>query len=152
MKNKKQQGFTLIELMIVVAIIAILSAFAVPAYQNYTKKATLAEFPKVSAAMKLAVELCAHENAADATSFKTNCVSTGSHVPAKIAGLNNISIEAVGAASGGINVIAKAEAVKGPIKVNEKYIMNAAYADAGLTWTAKCLDSLGADQIDYCPN
>ncbi|MEA9705270.1 pilin [Xanthomonas campestris] len=43
MKKNMQQGFTLIELMIVIAIIAILAAIALPAYSDYTKKAKVSE-------------------------------------------------------------------------------------------------------------
>jgi type IV pilus assembly protein PilA len=52
--KKIQQGFTLIELMIVVAIIGILAAIAIPAYQDYTIRAQVTEGLSVSSGVKLA--------------------------------------------------------------------------------------------------
>jgi len=57
--NKAQKGFTLIELMIVVAIIGILAAVALPAYQTYTQKAKFSEVILATSALKTQVELCA---------------------------------------------------------------------------------------------
>ena len=52
---KKQQGFTLIELMIVVAIIGILAAIAIPAYQDYTIRAKVSEGLQLASSAKLSV-------------------------------------------------------------------------------------------------
>ena len=53
--KKIQQGFTLIELMIVIAILGILMAIAIPAYQDYTVRAKVSEGLNVAGAAKLAV-------------------------------------------------------------------------------------------------
>ena len=53
--QKVQQGFTLIELMIVVAIIGILAAVAIPAYQDYTKRAHVTEGLSLASAAKTAI-------------------------------------------------------------------------------------------------
>ena len=62
MKHNVQKGFTLIELMIVVAIIGILAAIAIPAYQDYTIKSRVSEGASLSGAFKTGVELYWSEN------------------------------------------------------------------------------------------
>ncbi|MEO7494987.1 MAG: prepilin-type N-terminal cleavage/methylation domain-containing protein [Massilia sp.] len=65
MVKKAQAGFTLIELMIVVAIIGILAAVAIPAYSDYTVKAKLANAMTAADVYKTAVSVCAQEAGGD---------------------------------------------------------------------------------------
>ena len=69
--KKMQQGFTLIELMIVVAIIGILAAIAIPQYQDYVTRAKWAENNTVIAPLKLAIGECLQNNDSVAASCDT---------------------------------------------------------------------------------
>lgn len=79
---KKQQGFTLIELMIVVAIIAILAAIAIPQYNDYTARAQLSEAFTLASGMKTPIaEAFANDNtAANSCVIPANSVTTGKYV------------------------------------------------------------------------
>ncbi len=72
--QKSQQGFTLIELMIVVAIIGILASIALPAYQTYTNKAKFSEVILATSPQKTAIELCA-QTANLSNNFNADCIN-----------------------------------------------------------------------------
>ena len=71
--NKAQKGFTLIELMIVVAIIGILAAVALPAYKTYADKAKFSEVVLATNAAKSAVDLCIQTGTGGATATPSQC-------------------------------------------------------------------------------
>ncbi len=87
---KKQQGFTLIELMIVVAIIGILAAIAIPAYSDYTIRAQVSEGLTLAGGAKAAVS----EFTMDRGTFPTTQSEAGLSSAASINGKYTSSIDA----------------------------------------------------------
>ncbi len=96
---KKQTGFTLIELMIVVAIIGILAAIAIPAYQDYTIRAQVSEGLNLAAGAKTA--LAEYYN--NTGSFPPSNATAGLASASSIAG-NYVSSVNVGTTTGQITI------------------------------------------------
>jgi type IV pilus assembly protein PilA len=94
--KRLQKGFTLIELMIVVAIIGILAAVAIPQYQDYTVKAKLSKVTGVASPIKTAIALMAQESGSYPTSSAWVSLGIAATGPTVTAEVSSISIAATG--------------------------------------------------------
>ena len=98
--KKIQQGFTLIELMIVVAIIGILAAIAIPAYSDYTERAKVSELVTLGSACKASVS--EYYQAQGVFPTDNNAAGCNSAVTAKV---QSITVTGNGNTSGTITVL-----------------------------------------------
>ncbi|WP_296281421.1 pilin [Pseudoxanthomonas sp.] len=99
----KQKGFTLIELMIVVAIVGILAAIAIPAYQDYTIRARVTEGMSLASAAKTTVA----ENAMSGTAFGLGWTTPSA--------TDNVTSVAIASTNGAITVTYTAAAGNGTL-------------------------------------
>lgn len=146
------KGFTLIELMIVVAIVAILAAIALPAYQTYTKKAKMTELIQGSAPLKTALQICAF----DKGDFE-NCTLGTNGVPAAATMETDLIGTVTVAASGTGNKVVE---IKIPGKTGSDldghtFFLQGTMSDAGsIKWEKACTPPSGQDSLcasDYTP-
>jgi len=125
---KKQQGFTLIELMIVVAIIGILAAIAIPAYQDYTIRAQVSEGLNLAGGAKAAVA----EFTMDRGTFPLDNTVAGVAPPAAIDGNYVTSVTVAG---GAINVLYGGSAPAHALLGGSTLTLTPATSAGSIEWT-----------------
>ena len=134
MSLQQQKGFTLIELMIVIAIIGILAAIALPAYQTYTKKARFSEVVAATGSVKSAVDLC-HQTEGSSCDVTADSGITKAEAGAN-AGAQVTSVAATGGGTANYVITAIPVASNG-ITVDETYILtDTQTANGSISWAA----------------
>ena len=142
--KKLQQGFTLIELMIVIAILGILMAIAIPAYQDYAVRAKAAEGINLAGATKLAVA----ETYSSSGFFPPSQASAGLPAATSITGKYVTSVDA--GATGGRGIVTISYSSGEPKLASGVLLLSASTTAGAVKW--KCKISGTTMQTRYVPS